>query len=849
MLFHVLLLAMALCGLVFAANNDSLCLSGATPFLLDTVCAPGYYCPLYNASDPATYPVQCAPTDSCTLDRLATEFCSKQGTYEPVLCKKGHYCPTPLEQIECPEDHICPLGQYEPIKCPAMTSCPKGSDKKFEWSSMIAIIIGDAATLILYYGALRYRARQQKVQKDRCSVIPLDLPIVEKIEGGDDEEQGGKPSNATIIVSSGGHGTPTYDQLSNHKMQSEHSKTSTEILCEGFERARGQLPLFMLNFDQLSLRIPLKNKTTITVLAGVTGSLQPGKVTAIMGPSGAGKTTLLNTVLGKCDSTWTRGGTLLINGVTEDLNRFRKLVGYVPQDDIMHRDLTVYENISYSANIRLPSDWTHEQRRQHVEAVIVSLQLSHVQHSNIGDENVRGISGGQRKRVNIGMELAAAPSLLLLDEPTSGLDSTAAMHICQVLTEITRVSAITIAMVIHQPRVEIWEQLDELLLLAPGGITVFQGPQRLAQEYFARRLNVQLRPQDNPADSLMDHIAAKASDCVESWRNGGFQAVADLHLELLKSKAPNMSPYGEAGNSRRSHRLLAEDVDVSASRKAFPASPLRSTASIPRQALLACIRNLWKQINNLSSLSLELGLALLAAFLMGLLQEVRYQGVLSPPYTLLSPTPLEGLIASFFFSVGLGIALAASSAGVSVFGEEQVIYRREIAAGHSHFAYYLGTITAQTPRLLLDGLHFSWLFHIINQPLVPYGTFFVITFLLYSAIYGLSFIVSFLVSRKNAPLLAVVVCLFFCSFTAKSDIPEGIQYLSASRWAVEAIFDIETRPYKHIMQVVAVSAHDGGYHLGRVPTDLGIMFVVGILYRVVAYIIMRIGDRKIIASS
>ena len=110
-----------------------------------------------------------------------------------------------------------------------------------------------------------------------------------------------------------------------------------------------------------------------------------------------------------------------------------------------------------------------------VDAVLEALILTHVQHTPIGDERIRGISGGQRKRVNIGIEVVACPVALYLDEPTSGLDATAALDVTDALKEIAHATGITVAMVIHQPRVEIWNALDEVLFLAPGGKTVFLG--------------------------------------------------------------------------------------------------------------------------------------------------------------------------------------------------------------------------------------------------------------------------------------------------------------------------------------------------------------------------------------
>ena len=143
-----------------------------------------------------------------------------------------------------------------------------------------------------------------------------------------------------------------------------------------------------------------------------------GKVTAIMGPSGAGKTTFLNLMSGKIDRT---GGTLKVNGVETEWTRFRNVIGFVPQEDIMLRELTVEENVTHSALMRLPTGWSHEKKLARVDEVLESLEIDHIRDYVVGDEKRRGISGGERKRVNIAMEMVTKPSLLCLDEPTSGL--------------------------------------------------------------------------------------------------------------------------------------------------------------------------------------------------------------------------------------------------------------------------------------------------------------------------------------------------------------------------------------------------------------------------------------------
>ncbi len=124
----------------------------------------------------------------------------------------------------------------------------------------------------------------------------------------------------------------------------------------------------------------------------------------------------------------------------------------------------------HSARIRLPRSWSDKEINEYIDELLHALNVSHVQHSVIGDDVNRGISGGQRKRVNIGVELAAVPVGIFLDEPTSGLDSTSALEVTKILQGITALG-LTIVAVIHQPRVEIFELFHDVLMIAP----VFHG--------------------------------------------------------------------------------------------------------------------------------------------------------------------------------------------------------------------------------------------------------------------------------------------------------------------------------------------------------------------------------------
>lgn len=169
----------------------------------------------------------------------------------------------------------------------------------------------------------------------------------------------------------------------------------------------------------------------------------------------------------------------------------------------MLNELTVRENIAYSAHVRLPRSWTHAEIESFVDEVLEVLELSHVAHSLIDN-----VSGGQRKRVNIGMELVTAPSALFLDEPTSGLDATAALKIANIMKNVAQNIGITIVAVIHQPRYEIFTEFDDLLMIAPGGCTAYLGLREKICTYF-ESLGFYFNPRNNPADTLMDILSGK----------------------------------------------------------------------------------------------------------------------------------------------------------------------------------------------------------------------------------------------------------------------------------------------------------------------------------------------------
>ncbi|XP_057431702.1 ABC transporter G family member 26-like [Lotus japonicus] len=258
--------------------------------------------------------------------------------------------------------------------------------------------------------------------------------------------------------------------------------------------------------SKVSTQLTVEDERYKRILKGITGSIGPGEILALMGPSGSGKTTLLRVI----------GGRLLDNvkgKITYNDVKFtaaiKRRIGFVTQEDVLFPQLTVEETLIFSAFLRLPNNMSKQEKYEKVDDTVKQLGLERCRNTKIGGGYLKGISGGERKRTSIGYEILVDPSLLLLDEPTSGLDSTSANKLLLTLQELAK-DGRTIITTIHQPSSRIFHMFDKLLLISEG-YPVYYGKARETMEYFSSLRFIPQIPM-NPAEFLLDLATGQVND-------------------------------------------------------------------------------------------------------------------------------------------------------------------------------------------------------------------------------------------------------------------------------------------------------------------------------------------------
>lgn len=414
------------------------------------------------------------------------------------------------------------------------------------------------------------------------------------------------------------------------------------------------------------------------ILRGLTGTARPGRLLAMIGVSGAGKTTLLKLIADRLSKEGDRraGGNLYVNAC-DFTPKHRSLMSFVPQDDILNGLSSASETLQFAARMRrgnLPTEVTD----QMVEDALVELGLDHVRDTVIGIPGLTsGLSGGERKRANIGAEFVHRPKVLLLDEPTTGLDTVTSERICRILKNLA-LKGHTVICTIHQPTFDCIAHFDDLMILARGR-TVYHGPMDEAVPYFARN-GFQCPRDSTPIDYFMWHLEDE-KDCpkmLEAWDNH-IAALEKEHGANRDNYPPCLAVPYKAGPSQQEtiafldEHFLNTDVPFSV-----------QLSELFKRAFLNAMRN---RMNIIATL--------MQAVLFG-----AFTGILFHDLT----DDVAGVADRFgvIFTMAVNCGFSGASAVINTFPAIKAVFLREQQAGsYSVLAFYVATFLADLPLQLI----------------------------------------------------------------------------------------------------------------------------------------------------
>lgn len=567
-----------------------------------------------------------------------------------------------------------------------------------------------------------------------------------------------------------------------------------------------------------------KSEVEKEILNGPTGAVLPGELLAMLGPSGSGKTTLLTALGGRLGGSLS--GSITYNGKPFS-NQMKRNTGFVTQDDVLYPHLTVTETLVFTALLRLPNSLTKQEKNMQAEAVISELGLSKCKNSIIGGPLLRGISGGERKRVSIGQEMLINPSLIFLDEPTSGLDSTTAQRIVSTLWELAN-GGRTVVMTIHQPSSRLFYMFHKVLLLSEGN-SLYYGKGAEAMDYFS---SIGFSPSVamNPADFLLD-LANGICD-------GSQDDQSTIKRDLLCAYKINIGDTlkGEITEEMNGH---PQDENVN--------NQFGRWSTTWRQQFSVLLKRGVKERRHESFSGLKIAQVLVVAFLSGLLW---WQS---------DASHVQDKIGLLFFYSGFWGFLPLFQA-IFTFPQERMMLEKERSSGMYRLSsYFMARMVGDLPmELVLPTIFVTITYWMAG--LKPTATHFLQT--LFSLLYcvlvseGLGLALGAVVmDQKSATILGSVLMLSFllASGYYVQNVPKfiaWIKYISISNYTYKLLLASQYKPndtYPCGNRACLVREFPSIIPVGLNRNLLSIFALAIMLvgYRLIAYIaLMRIGRKR-----
>ncbi|KAL8549582.1 hypothetical protein ACS0TY_008428 [Phlomoides rotata] len=454
---------------------------------------------------------------------------------------------------------------------------------------------------------------------------------------------------------------------------------------KGHAPVKGKVAPVTIRWTNINCSLSDKSSKSVRfLLENVSGEAKPGRLLAIMGPSGSGKTTLLNVLAGQIvASTKLHLSGLLEVNERPFSNKSYKFA-FVRQEDLFFSQLTVRETLSLAAELQLQDISSVEERDEYVNDLLSKLGLVSCADSRVGDAKVRGISGGEKKRLSVACELIASPSVIFADEPTTGLDAFQAEKVMETLRKLAQ-DGHTVICSIHQPRGSVYAKFDDIVLLTEGSL-VYAGPARDDALAHFSKFGYTCPDHSNPAEFLadlisVDYSSAESVDASQKRIDALIESFAEqtsstlyatsltaMYATNLRKKTIRKSK----GGWWRQFRLLLKRAWMQASRDG-PTNIVRARMSIASAIIFGSV--FWRMGRSQTSIQDRMGLLQVAA---------------------------------------INTAMAALTKTVGVFPKERAIVDRERAKGsYSLGPYLLSKLLAEIPV----GAAFPLLFGSILYPM------------------------------------------------------------------------------------------------------------------------------------
>ncbi|KAI8607370.1 P-loop containing nucleoside triphosphate hydrolase protein [Chytriomyces sp. MP71] len=322
-----------------------------------------------------------------------------------------------------------------------------------------------------------------------------------------------------------------------------------------------------LSWQDLGYSIPVKGGSdNKMLLQGLHGNVKPGEVLAVMGPSGAGKSTFLDVLAGRKGKTGTQHGRILLNGTERPMKKYSS---YVTQDESLIGCFTVRETLRWAIELNLPSSVSKRDRDVKLDEMLSQFGLAKCADSTVGDPFIRGISGGEKRRLSIAAQLVKEPKVIFLDEPTSGLDSAASYKVMEAVKNLARSQGCVIVCSIHQPSPSTYNLFDKVLFLARGQ-TIYFGPSQGAEAVYFESVGFPIAKHVNVPDAVLDNINvdfigdesladARVTSFVQTWNSSPLHAANVAETTQTKTASTSSSEDTTIiGNGDYAHAFLGQ---------------------------------------------------------------------------------------------------------------------------------------------------------------------------------------------------------------------------------------------------------------------------------------------------